>query len=111
MGKRIFSALFILILTMAFTACGAKPQDQTTGDTAHEGSTPASSVSQAETAYGIQDVEFFRDNMKISGELLLPDTENTRKYLLNTALQRSSSILSAAAEASRAMVRPRRCPF
>ena len=75
MGKRIFSALFILILTMAFTACGAKPQDQTTGDTAHEGSTPASSVSQAETAYGIQDVEFFRDNMKISGELLLPDTD------------------------------------
>ena len=49
MGKRILSVLLILILTMTFAACGVKPQGQTTGDAAHEGSTPSSSVRQTET--------------------------------------------------------------
>ena len=71
MGKKSLSLLLALML-ITLTACGTQTQEQTTGDAAMD-STPASSVVQEETEYQVQSLDFYRDNRKISGELLLPD--------------------------------------
>ena len=82
--KNKIAAIIALLITLPLTACGTqKGEDknvETSSETSVQTSSAGSQTSSAASAaadaeYTTEKAEFFRDGLKISGELLLPESD------------------------------------